>query len=71
MAMIEKVGHDKRGNVTFKRDEEGNEILVPDLAADEESGKAAVSRKAKVVDDETLDAPGMFREFKRLEGIRW
>lgn len=29
MAMVEKVGHDKRGNPTFKRDKEGNEILVP------------------------------------------
>ena len=30
MAMVEKVGHDKRGNPLFKRDKEGNEILVPD-----------------------------------------
>ena len=30
MAMVEKVGHDKRGNPIFKRDPEGNEILVPD-----------------------------------------
>ena len=26
MAMVEKVGHDKRGTPTFKRDKEGNEI---------------------------------------------
>ena len=30
MAMVEKIGHDKRGNPIFKRDPEGNEILVPD-----------------------------------------
>ena len=30
MTMVEKVGHDKRGNPLFKRDEDGNEILIPD-----------------------------------------
>ena len=30
MAMVEKVGHDKRGNTLFKRDEQGNEIWVPE-----------------------------------------
>lgn len=33
MAMVEKIGHDKRGNPTFKRDKEGNEILVPDTSS--------------------------------------
>lgn len=33
MAMIEKIGHDKRGNPIFKRDEQGNEILVPDTSS--------------------------------------
>lgn len=30
MAMVERIGHDKRGNPLFKRDIEGNEILAPD-----------------------------------------
>ncbi len=29
MAIAEKVGHDKRGNTIFKRDEAGNDLLVP------------------------------------------
>lgn len=33
MAMVDKVGHDKRGNPIFKRDKEGNEILVPDTSS--------------------------------------
>ena len=35
MAMVEKVGHDKRGNTLFKRDENGNEIWeVPKCVGD-------------------------------------
>ena len=30
MAMVERVGHDKRGNTLFKRDKDGNEIWEPD-----------------------------------------
>lgn len=29
MAIVDKIGHDKRGNTLFKRDSEGNEIMVP------------------------------------------
>ena len=36
MAMVEKVGHDKRGNPTFKRDKEGNEISIIEIVSDEE-----------------------------------
>jgi type I restriction enzyme M protein len=71
MAMIEKVGHDKRGNVVFRRDEDGNEIIVLDTTADEGNGKPPASRKVKVVDDETRDVPELFREFMNREGIRW
>ena len=30
MAMVEKVGHDKRGNTLFRRDKDGNEIWEPE-----------------------------------------
>ncbi len=30
MAQVERVGHDKRGNATFKRDDDGREILLDD-----------------------------------------
>jgi len=29
-AMVDKIGHDKRGNTIFKRDNGGNELLVPE-----------------------------------------
>ena len=78
MAMVEKVGHDKRGNPIFKRDKEGNEILVPDtdniVRLDNTSdGNHTVSheRKCKVQDDQTPDVPEIFVQWKRQEGISW
>ena len=50
MAMVEKVGHDKRGNTIYKRDAEGNEILVDNY---------------KIIDDETLEVAKAFNEWKK------
>lgn len=52
MAMAEKIGHDKRGNPIFRRDEEGNELLIDDEEC-VEGGEAAVThaRKKKIKDD--------------------
>ena len=78
MAMVEKVGHDKRGNPVFKRDHEGNEILVPDInntlvLGATSSGEYAVStqQKRKVEDDQTPDVPAIFKKWKTQEGISW
>jgi type I restriction enzyme M protein len=66
MSIVEKVGHDKRGNPTFKRDKDGNEILTPDV-----DGETGQERKVKQLDDETPDIPALFIEWKRKEGIAW
>lgn len=78
MAMVEKVGHDKRGNPTFKRDKEGNEILVPDtnsilVLGMTGEGNRTVSheQKRKVEDDQTPDVPAIFTEWKAKEGLAW
>jgi len=78
MAMVEKIGHDKRGNPTFKRDKDGNEILVPDinnvLMLDETStGDKTVSmqQKKKAEDDQTSDVSHIFTSWKKQEGILW
>ncbi|NBH13869.1 restriction endonuclease subunit M [Lachnospiraceae bacterium] len=78
MAMVEKIGHDKRGNPIFKRDKEGNEILIPDtehVSAQQvtREGDKMVSheRKKKVEDDQTPFVPVLFAEWKRQEGIAW
>ena len=78
MAMVEKVGHDKRGNPIFKRDKEGNEILVPDSdnvvkvdATGDINHTVSHERKRKVQDDQTPDIPGIFNQWKIQEGISW
>ena len=78
MAIVNKIGHDKRGNTLFKRDEEGNEILIPEkqniLKLDEISTgekTAQVESKEKIVDDQTLLVPSIFENWKRSEGISW
>ncbi len=78
MAMVEKVGHDKRGNPLFKRDKEGNEILIPDtdsvlVLGDTAEGDRTVSmqQKVKLEDDQTPEIPQIFEDFKRREGISW
>lgn len=78
MAMVEKVGHDKRGNPIFKRDKEGNEILVPDtnsvfvLGVTGEGDRfVSHQQKRKVEDDQTPDVPHIFTEWKAKEGLAW
>jgi type I restriction enzyme M protein len=78
MAMLEKIGHDKRGNTLYKRDKEGNEILVPDtdnilVLGGTADGDRAVSheKKKKLKDDQTPMVPTIFKEWKIQEGIAW
>jgi len=66
MAIVEKIGHDKRGKPTFKRDEEGNEILTTEI--DSVTGKES---NVKQLDDETPDIPPEFALWKIKEGIKW
>lgn len=78
MAIVDKIGHDKRGNPIFKRDKEGNEILVPDtgsvLQLDHLStGERTVAhqQKTKVEDDQTVNVPSIFASWKKQEGLGW
>lgn len=78
MAMVEKIGHDKRGNPLFKRDIEGNEILVPDpnnivVMGNTAGGNvtASLERQKKLEDDQTPEIPKIFAKWKQKEGISW
>lgn len=78
MSIIEKIGHDKRGNTLFKRDSLGNEILVPEASETIKIDKTAsgqktakVEHKEKVVDDQTSLVSPIFMEWKIEEGIAW
>ena len=78
MAMVEKIGHDKRGNPIFKRDKEGNEILIPEKnniigneEIDKHSNTVSHEQKVKVEDDQTPDVPAFFAKWKIQEGLSW
>jgi type I restriction enzyme M protein len=73
MAMVESIGHDKRGNPVFKCDEHGNEILVPEeiVISDEESSRIKTSSMTKVLDDQSKEVPALFHVWKKEEGISW
>jgi len=77
MAIVEHVGHDKRGNPLFRRDTQGNEILVPETDIVElgttagGARTAKITSKTKVLDDQTgLVAPA-FKKWCASEGVAW
>lgn len=78
MAMVDRIGHDRRGTPLFKRDKYGNEILVPEenevVELDEISnGQRTVklASQTKVLDDQTKEVPAIFAKWKKSEGIGW
>ena len=79
MAMVEKVGHDKRGNTLFKRDEQGNEIWlaeeqnVPEIEKTTESNNTTIKTESKtrVIDDQSREVPTVFTQWKQQEGLSW
>ena len=79
MTMVEKVGHDRRGNTLFKRDEDGNEIWLPEEnTAPINYGNAEgaivniqTERKTRIIDDQSLEVPRLFAQWKKEEGIGW
>lgn len=79
MAVIDKVGHDKRGNNLYQRDEHGEEILVEvnetvtelSKTADGQTTVKSAKRLEKVPDDQTRAVPSVFAKWKRNEGIVW
>jgi len=79
MAVIDKVGHDKRGNNLYQRNEDGDELLLEinetvtqmDRVADGQITVKSARRLEKVPDDQTRAVPAVFAEWKRNEGIAW
>ncbi len=73
MAMVERVGHDKRGNTIFKRDERGDEIWELEEASEtaEDDGEVKTENRTRVIDDQSLEVPAAFKEWKRREGLPW
>lgn len=59
MASIDRVGHDRRGNIVYRRDEAGNEILEPN-----DEGVLV-----RTVDDMTPEIPAVFREWRKKKRL--
>lgn len=76
-AMVDKIGHDKRGNFIYKRDNEGNELLFPEtnglLMSNISDGTLTIQNlpKKKIFDDQTEAVANRFLEWKKSEGIEW
>lgn len=78
MAMVDHIGHDKRGNTIYKRDEEGNLILrheendvrEVDATTDEVTYRKETFEE-KIVNDQTILVADVFLKWKREQGITW
>lgn len=78
MAMVEKIGHDKRGNTLFKRDAHGNEIWIPEdpnmspMGMPTSEGVIVESEsKTRIIDDQSKEVPPVFEKWKKQEGLSW
>lgn len=72
MAIVEHIGHDKRGNTRYARDEYGNEVLQEIEEKNPENKDSPVTlRKEKVIDDQTSLVAAAFDQWKQGEGIPW
>jgi type I restriction enzyme M protein len=69
MAMIEKVGHDKRGNPTLKRDKDG-EIIYYSKTRLMDNGDIENYEETEL-DDQTTLVPDIFTKWKKEEGLTW
>lgn len=77
MAMIDHIGHDKRGNVIYKRDEEGNLIMehkeanVREVDHDGNITYRKETFEEKIIDDQTILVADVFAKWKKEQGIIW
>ena len=70
MAVTEKIGHDKRGNVFYRRDDKGDDILVeqdvPVRDIDEHTGEEVLTRvlvRERVIDDDLPEIALAYRQW--------
>lgn len=72
MAIVNKVGHDKRGNLIYQRDEDGNELVREERHSSFINGREITTlSKSKIIDDQTPLVVEAFKDWKRAEGLRW
>lgn len=69
MAIIEKIGHDKRGTPLYKRDKDG-EILYFKKSKVNDNGIIEEWEEPEL-DDQTILVPEVFAQWLKKEGIKW
>lgn len=69
MALVEKVGHDKRGADVFKRDKNGEELYFHKQRINTKGELETYNERE--LDDQTTEVPDIFKQWKKQEGIRW
>lgn len=69
MAMIERIGHDKRGVTLYKRDNHGEILYFPKTTV-LTNGDTEETQEPEV-DDQTIEVPSIFKQWKKQEGIAW
>jgi type I restriction enzyme M protein len=77
MAQVRSIGYDKRGNPVYKRNEDGEEILLPsDETTQSSQGKKqsvvnSFSSYKKVLDDDTPYIADAFLHWKKEMFLKW
>jgi type I restriction enzyme M protein len=69
MSLVEKVGHDQRGQDILKRDKNG-EIIYFQRTVINENGDVETFDEPEL-DDQTKEVPNIFTRWKKQEGIQW
>lgn len=69
MSLVEKIGHDKRGQDLLKREKNG-EIIYFEHTLINENGDIETFEEPEL-DDQTLEVPNVFSRWKKQEGIQW
>jgi type I restriction enzyme M protein len=74
-AVTDKIGHDKRGNTIYVRDEEGNDVIeertiMVTTVVDGESVSKPIKEKVRIVDDQLPKIPTLFRQWLRDHGLK-
>jgi type I restriction enzyme M protein len=79
MAQVKAIGHDKRGNEVYKRNEDGEELLIPSVSTEvpllerTATGEGTVRPlpRQKVLDDDTTVIANEFLTWKKQAVLGW
>lgn len=78
MAQVHAIGHDKRGNTVYIRNEDGEEVLFPPtdedavvLSFDSEKATRRAVPPTKRIDDDTPKVASAFLDWKKHQALGW